>query len=108
MVGQIGFVDPKKGLPIELQQSGYIGNMSYLVCFVNLLDSVWFSSTHKRLFYKIKKRVTETITLSSGGRGWIRTTEVIDDRFTVCSLWPLGNSSILFGEITEVISLWSW
>ena len=24
------------------------------------------------------------ITLSSGGRGWIRTTEVIDDRFTVC------------------------
>lgn len=43
-----------------------------------------------------------------GGRGWIRTTEVIDDRFTVCSLWPLGNSSILFGEITEVISLWSW
>ena len=48
------------------------------------IDSVWFESTHKRLFYKIKKRVTETITLSSGGRGWIRTTEVIDDRFTVC------------------------
>ena len=31
----------------------------------------------------------------SGGRGWIRTTEVTDDRFTVCSLWPLGNSPIL-------------
>ncbi len=30
LVGQIGFVDPKKGLPIELQQSGYIGNISYL------------------------------------------------------------------------------
>ncbi len=28
-----------------------------------------------------------------GGRGWIRTTEVVDGRFTVCSLWPLGNSS---------------
>ena len=27
----------------------------------------------------------------AGGRGWIRTTEVGDDRFTVCSLWPLGN-----------------
>ena len=26
-----------------------------------------------------------------GGKGWIRTTEVADDRFTVCSLWPLGN-----------------
>ena len=30
-----------------------------------------------------------------GGRRWIRTTEVTDDRFTVCSLWPLGNSPIL-------------
>ena len=26
-----------------------------------------------------------------GGQGWIRTTEVCDGRFTVCSLWPLGN-----------------
>ena len=26
-----------------------------------------------------------------GGQGWIRTTEVSDGRFTVCSLWPLGN-----------------
>ena len=32
--------------------------------------------------------------LDSGGRGWIRTTEVSDGRFTVCSLWPLGNSSV--------------
>ena len=30
----------------------------------------------------------------AGGRGWIRTTEVCDGRFTVCSLWPLGNPSI--------------
>ena len=30
----------------------------------------------------------------SGGRGWIRTTEVTDNRFTVCPLWPLGNSPI--------------
>ena len=36
-----------------------------------------------------------------GGRGWIRTTEVTDDRFTVCSLWPLGNSSISLLN-------WSW
>ena len=32
-----------------------------------------------------------------GGEGWIRTTEVTDNRFTVCSLWPLGN-----------LSVWSW
>ena len=28
-----------------------------------------------------------------GGRGWIRTTESGAGRFTVCSLWPLGNPS---------------
>ena len=25
------------------------------------------------------------------GQGWIRTTEANSGRFTVCSLWPLGN-----------------
>ena len=35
--------------------------------------------------------------LVPGGRGWIRTTEVSDNRFTVCPLWPLGNPPI-----------WSW
>ena len=30
----------------------------------------------------------------NGGQGWIRTTEVCDGRFTVCSLWPLGNLPI--------------
>ena len=37
-VGQIGFFDPKKGLPIELQQSGYIGNISYSGRSVNILE----------------------------------------------------------------------
>ena len=30
----------------------------------------------------------------NGGGEWIRTTEVVDNRFTVCPLWPLGNSPI--------------
>ena len=30
-----------------------------------------------------------------GGRGWIRTIEVGDNRFTVCPLWPLGNPPVL-------------
>ena len=38
--------------------------------------------------------------LFSGGQGWIRTTEVTDGRFTVCSLWPLGNLPIW--------NWWSW
>ena len=29
-----------------------------------------------------------------GGSGWIRTTEAKRNRFTVCPLWPLGNSPI--------------
>ena len=44
--------------------------------------------------------------LHCGGRGWIRTTEVDDGRFTVCSLWPLGNSSlylILMQSIVELV-----
>ena len=32
--------------------------------------------------------------LVNGGGEWIRTTEVVDNRFTVCPLWPLGNSPI--------------
>ena len=41
---------------------------------------------------------TQRVSGIFGGQGWIRTTEVGDDRFTVCSLWPLGNLSVY----------WSW
>ena len=41
----------------------------------------------------IKKRLVETSRFFGGG-GWIRTTEARRNRFTVCPLWPLGNSSI--------------
>ena len=39
-----------------------------------------------------------TITLSKyvNGRRWIRTTEGSASRFTVCPLWPLGNSPMAF------------
>ena len=33
-----------------------------------------------------------------GGEGWIRTIEANSNRFTVCSLWPLGNLSIGAGD----------
>jgi hypothetical protein len=32
------------------------------------------------------------VILIFGGSGWIRTIEVVDNRFTVCPLWPLGNT----------------
>ena len=31
---------------------------------------------------------------NAGGRWWIRTTEGVANRFTVCPLWPLGKSPI--------------
>ena len=31
-----------------------------------------------------------------GGRGWIRTTEALSSRFTVCPHWPLGNTPSSF------------
>ena len=34
--------------------------------------------------------------INANGWRWIRTTEAICSRFTVCPLWPLGNPSIFF------------
>ena len=39
------------------------------------------------------------IPAEDGGQGWIRTIEVGDGRFTVCSLWPLGNLPTIFGYV---------
>ena len=46
LVRQIGFVDPKKGLPIAFQQSGYVGNISYSGRSVNI-QGVPFSEIFK-------------------------------------------------------------
>ena len=39
---------------------------------------------------------------ASNGWRWIRTTEAICSRFTVCPLWPLGNPSLYFQK--QIIS----
>ena len=43
---------------------------------------------------RAKHRSIELI--NANGWRWIRTTEAICSRFTVCPLWPLGNPSIFF------------
>ncbi len=55
---------------------------------------LWFSS-HTPTSYQNKKPPFRVV-ICFGGRLWIRTTEVSDNRFTVCPLWPLGKSP------------WSW
>ncbi len=58
--------------------------------------SVWLFENS--LIHPAPQRKTALISADfHGGEGWIRTTEVTDNRFTVCSLWPLGN-----------LSVWSW
>ena len=62
LVGQIGFVDPKKGLPIELQQSGYIGNISYSNQAVKIqgvpFSEVFNAKDGRKILYDINK-ITE-------------------------------------------------
>ncbi len=53
-----------------------------------LMLRAWF--VH-RPSHKQKPQPNGSIEVFVGGRRWIRTTEVVDNRFTVCSLWPLGN-----------------
>ena len=45
----------------------------------------------------IRRSISVLMCLVSGGR-WIRTTEGSASRFTVCPLWPLGNSPIYIAK----------
>ena len=51
-------------------------------------------------------RVASKLTTSFGGRSWIRTMEVVDNRFTVCPIWPLWKSPLL--KIQPLKNGWSW
>ena len=47
-----------------------------------------------------RRHCQQIYSLGLGGGRWIRTIEGIASRFTVCPLWPLGNSPI-FNCLTE-------
>ncbi len=59
--------------------------------------AVFFEKQPNLPLFQIDKSTCVCKCFYLGGEGWIRTTEVTDNRFTVCSLWPLGN-----------LSVWSW
>ena len=67
------------------------------------------TSLQARMWFKDPSSTTEKGTLLGaffcGGGWWIRTTEVSDNRFTVCPLWPLGNSPIV-NSLWK--TRWSW
>ncbi len=54
-----------------------------------------------------KRKTDLLVGFCFGGSGWIRTTEVEDNRFTVCPLWPLGNTPI-FNFCALLSAKWSW
>ena len=58
-------------------------------------------------FPNIKNTESQGLGIFYGGGSWIRTSEVSDNRFTVCPLWPLGNSPIEYGagERSRTINL---
>ncbi len=82
-------------LPQSLQAIGRAGG-----------ELLWHETTEKR-WMKLKKALLAKCFF--GGSGWIRTTEVTDNRFTVCPLWPLGNAPNYKAPHTECTRLfWSW
>ena len=62
-------------------------------CFDEPYDSLILPPSTKQ------RKTCRSKSFLSGGRGRIRTIEAKRSRFTVCPLWPLGNSPILN---------WSW
>ena len=66
LVGQIGLFDPKKGLPIELQQSGYTGSISYSERSVNIqgkpFSDVFSEQTaeNEKVKFSVKQPIEET------------------------------------------------
>ena len=58
-----------------------------------------------------KKEKLHLFRWSLGGGRWIRTTEGIASRFTVCPLWPLGNApiwSMISAAEAAAEHHWSW
>ena len=94
----------------------------YLLCDIEPLD-LFNSCIIKALYYTLANKSRRSLQLDAkpaawinkkrtfvyqkfsfcfGGSGWIRTTEVVDNRFTVCPLWPLGNTPPLLELVKGV------
>ena len=60
--------------------------------------------SHLNAFSHTKQKTTLLGGFCFGGRRWIRTTEAESNRFTVCPLWPLGNSPIFIFNASTIIA----
>ena len=88
------------GIPLHRPHLGNIKSGLYQINYKNKLgaDEGSRTPTPKALDPKSSASANSATSahysLFTGGGWWIRTTEVGDNRFTVCPLWPLGKSSV--------------
>ena len=92
-----GIFVPYSGL-FQGKTSNSVERLFLTFPFPWIMIPLWRTSV---LFLWKRKRRREQHPRRRGGGGWIRTTEAKRNRFTVCPLWPLGNSS-------EYEIVWSW
>ena len=98
-VGQIGLFDPKKGLPIELQHSGYIGSVTYKNQNVNIQGKP-FSAENTR--EKQKRQSYDCLFMEAPPR------LELGIKVLQTSALPLGYGAIKLIENTLVLSImWS-
>ena len=83
-------------------KSVFLSAKGDFICVADFIRGVDLSRRQTDLDEKSTNLVSRLM-LFSGGEGWIRTTEAISSRFTVCPLWPLGNLPIL-----SFSKKWSW
>ena len=99
LVGQIGFFDPKKGLPIELQHSGYIGSVTYKNQNVNIQENLFQQKTQEG---KQKRQSYDCLFMEAPPR------LELGIKVLQTSALPLGYGAIKLIENTLVLSiLWS-
>ena len=70
-------------------------------CPRHVFCGLWAAVLFESCFYEKKMRHAIRRISFLGGSGWIRTTEVVDNRFTVCPLWPLGNAPLFSCDAAE-------
>ena len=82
-------------LPTEL--SGHLSSGDRIwTCDLRVMSPTSFQTAPPRVIIRLYPFRWRTALPKGNGWRWIRTTEAICSRFTVCPLWPLGNPSIWY------------
>ena len=73
----------------------YSGKVFSHFLLTEVIIIIFRENTKQNTYCSPNQKIWISIGVLYGGRWWIRTTEGIASRFTVCPLWPLGKSPIL-------------